>query len=168
MSLERHIRIQEAVSNIVEKYQGDSLNKVLHSWQCEVEELRAAENKRQLCLTLAKSTAVHPIALDIRELQRTMNNLCIDIASILVCTETLQPCGMLRIYEADTDLQGLLDRVLGDHKNTALPFSFHSLIQSLLSAAVCEWVFEATPDEDCLSFTLREEALLQNIANLCG
>ncbi|KIW09897.1 hypothetical protein PV08_11998 [Exophiala spinifera] len=84
------------------------------------------------------------------------------------CGEIQRPCNDINFEEAPDDLKALLHRVLGDSGGTLQAISFHSLLRSILSAAVCEWVLECDVREPMITGCLMCDTMLSHLTTMDG
>jgi hypothetical protein len=62
-------------------------------------------------------------------------------------SEVSRPCNEIKRRDMPDDLRSLLFRATGESKDALQSISFHALLRSILSAAVCEWVLECEVQE---------------------
>lgn len=63
------------------------------------------------------------------------------IEDFMSCAETSRMCNNIEFEKQTDDLRLLFQKVVDESEGTLQSISFHSLLRSLLSAAVCEWVW---------------------------
>lgn len=78
-------------------------------------------------------------------------------------SEICRPCNNIRPQDMPEDLKNLLHRVFGDAIDALQSISFHSLLRSMLSAAVCEWVLECDVQEPMITGCLLSDTMLSHL-----
>lgn len=82
------------------------------------------------------------------------------------CREMSELCNDIKIQEMPEDLLLLLHRVLGGSWNTLQKISFHSLLRSIISAAVCVWVLEDEFQESMFNSCPLRDAMLSHLTTM--
>jgi hypothetical protein len=78
-------------------------------------------------------------------------------------SEICRPCNDISGTDVPQDLRALLHRAIGDSNDVLQSISFHSLLRSVLSAAVCEWVLECEVQEPMIKSYPLSEAMLSHL-----
>lgn len=161
--LERNLQCEEHKRAILAKAGGDLTETTLKHYLNEIEILRSKLNdKESLCQFTTRAGKKH-IPFDATYFQENMNIIRNVIEDFMSCAETSRTCNNIEFEEQADDLRLLFQRVVGESEGTLQSISFHSLLRSLLSAAVCEWVFECDVQEHFLANTPLRETMLSHL-----
>lgn len=116
---------------------------ILAAYLAEIEILRSQIlNKEALVPFTTRDIRKH-IPFDNKYFQNNMVDIKNEIDDFMCrCSEMSRPCDNIKLKDMSDDLMALLHRALGDSMGTLQAVSFHSLLRSILSAAVCDWVLE--------------------------
>lgn len=104
------------------------------------------------------------MAFDKEYFQNNMLDIRNEIDDFMcLCSEMSRPCNDIKLQDTPDDLLALLHRVLGDSSDILQAVSFHSLLRSILSAAVCEWVLECDVREPMITGCPLRDAMLSHL-----
>ncbi|EXJ77706.1 hypothetical protein A1O3_09935 [Capronia epimyces CBS 606.96] len=140
----------------------------LERYLTRVEDLTCQlKDKEALCPFTTRSSKKH-IPFDEKYFQDEMVDIRNRLDDLLTCAETLRPCNDVRFDTLGEDLGLLAQRATTKSSKVVRAVSFHSLLQSLLSAAICEWVFESPVDEQVFTTTPLRETMLSHLRTQDG
>jgi hypothetical protein len=161
--LERKLQCEEHRRAILAKACGDLAEKTLKGYLNEIEILRSKlKDKESLCPFTTRAGKKH-IPFDETYFQANMDIIRNVIEDFMSYAETSKTCNNIEFEEQADDLRLLFQRVVGESEGTLQSVSFQSLLRSLLSAAVCEWVFECDVQEHFLASTPLRETMLSHL-----
>lgn len=135
--------------------------KTLRGYLAEIEILRSQILNKEVFVPFTTQDIRKHMPFDKEYFQSNMNNMKNEIDDFMCrCSEISRPCNDIKLQDTPEDLRALLHRALGDSRDNLQAISFHSLLRSILSAAVCEWVLECDVREPMITGgTLRDEML---------
>lgn len=161
--LERKLQCEEHGRAILANAGGDLTEKTLKRYLNEIEILQSKlKDKESLCPFTTRAGKKH-IPFDVTYFQDNMGIIRDVIEDFMSCAETSRMCNNIEFEKQTDDLRLLFQRVVGESEGTLQSISFHSLLRSLLSAAVCEWVLECDVQEHFLTSTPLREAMLSHL-----
>jgi hypothetical protein len=161
--LERKLQCEEHGRAILANAGGDLTEKTLKRYLNEIEILRSKlKDKESLCPFTTRAGKKH-IPFDVTYFQENMDIIRNVIEDFMSCAETSRMCNNIEFEKQTDDLRLLFQRVVGESEGTLQSISFHSLLRSLLSAAVCEWVLECDVQEHFLTSTPLRETMLSHL-----
>ena len=162
-NLERELQCEEHRRAILVKACGDPTGDTLKRYLNEIEILRSKlMDKESLCPFTTRAGKKH-IPFDQTYFQSNMGIIRNVIEDFMSCAETSRRCNNIEFEKQTDDLRLLFQRVVGESEGTLQSISFHSLLRSLLSAALCEWVFECDVQEPFLASTPLRETMLSHL-----
>lgn len=163
-NLERELQCEEHRRAILVKACGNPAEDTLKRYLNEIEILRSKLlDKESLCPFTTRAGKKH-VPFDEKYFQANMDIIGNVIEDFMSCAEMSRMCNNIEFEKEPDDLRLLFQRVIGESENTLQSISFHSLLRSLLSAAVCEWVFECDVNEHFLASTPLRETMLSHLA----
>jgi hypothetical protein len=161
--LERKLQCEEHRGAILAKAGGDLTEKNLQCYLNEIEILRSKLKDKESLHPFTTPVERKHIPFDEKYFQENMSIIRDVIEDFMSCAETLRTCNDIEFETRTDDLRHLFQRAVGESEGTLQSISFHSLLRSLLSAAVCEWVFECDVQEHFLANSPLREAMLSHL-----
>lgn len=163
--LEQRLHYEElnrAILKRCEEPTEDTLKRYLH----EIEIFRSKLNDKEALCPFTSRAGKQLIPLDEKYFQEEMANIGNMIEDFMCSAETLEMCGSINFANQSEDLHDLFVRTFGESENALQSVSFYSLLRSLVSAALCEWVFEREVQEEFLTSSQLRETMLSHIATM--
>jgi len=165
--LERERRCEGNQQAILKKSGGVVAEDTLKSYLDEVENLRSKIEDKE-CLVPFTTRGRKHMPFDEKYFQENLTIIGHRLEDFLACAETLRTCNEIDFRDQQEDLCLLFERIVGGSDGwQSFSFdsvSFHSLLRSLLCAAVCEWVLECDVQEPYLANTAWKETALSYLA----
>jgi hypothetical protein len=161
--LERKLQCKEQTDAISAKTCGNLTKETLERYLNEIGILRLRLEDRESLCPFTTRTGKKQNPFDLIYFQRNMNIIGYVIEDFMRYAETSRMCNNIDFEKQTDDLRLLFQRAVGDSGSRLQSISFHSLLRSLLSAAVCEWVFECDVQEPFLASTPLRETMLSHL-----
>jgi hypothetical protein len=141
--------------------------KTLSNYLAEIETLRSQILNKAFFVPFTTRDIKKYMPFDDKYFQENMLFIRNEIDDFMCsCWEMSEPCNDIKIQEIPEDLLLLLHRVLGGSWNTLQTISFHSLLRSIISAALCEWVFEVELQESIFNSCPLRDAMLSHLTTM--
>jgi hypothetical protein len=161
--LERELQSEGHTRAIIANAGGTLTEKTLKRYLNEIEILRSRlSDKEFLCPFTTRAGKKH-MPFDHICFRENMRIIRDAIRDFMTCAEMSRLCNVIDFKDQTDELRLLFQRVIGESQCTLQDISFHSLLRSLLSAAVCEWVFECDVTEPFLASTPLRETMLSHL-----
>ena len=140
------------------------IQKTLSRYLAEIEILRSQMLNKEVFVPFTTRDIKKYISFDKEYFQENMLFIRNEIDDFMCrCREISETCNNIKVQEMSDDLLHLLHRVLGGSWNTLQTISFHSLLRSILSAAICEWVLEDELQESIFDSCPLRDAMLSHL-----
>lgn len=150
--LQTESRIEEHGCAIYKKAAGAPTQEILRGYLAQIEILQSQILNKSVFIPFTTRDIRKQIPFDMGYFERNMADIRDEIDDFMCCcSEISRPCNDIKLQDTPDDLRALLHRVLGDSSDTLRVISFHSLLRSILSAAVCNWVLECEVREPMIT-----------------
>jgi hypothetical protein len=170
---EAHHTIEELQAELASEEQRHAVNKnaagtptdkILTGYLAEIEILRSQTLDKEVFVPFTTRDIRKHMPFDEKYFQNNMFDIRNDIDDFMCrCSEMSRPCNEIKLEDTPDDLLALLHRVLGESRVTLQAVSFHSLLRSILSAAVCEWVLECDFSEPMITGCSLRDTMLSHL-----
>jgi hypothetical protein len=161
-TLERELECEKQTYAISMKDGGSPNEETLKSYLNEIDILRSQLEDKETLSPFTTQTRKKHIPFDEKYFQKNMNRIRYVMEEFMCNTDTSRMC-KITLESQTEDLRLLFRRVFGESGGTLRSLSFHSILRSFLSAAVCEWVLECDLQEHWLASTPWREAALSHL-----
>lgn len=162
--LQAELASEEQRRAICENAAGAPTDKILTGYLAEIEILRSQTLDKEVFVPFTTRDIRKHMPFDEKYFQNNMFDIKNDIDDFMCrCSEMSRPCNEIKLEDTPDDLLALLHRVLGESRDTLRAISFHSLLRSILSAAVCEWVLECDLREPMITGCSLRDTMLSHL-----
>ena len=139
----------------------------LRGYLAEIEILRSQNLNKEVFVPFTTRDIRKHMPFDKEYFQKNMLDIKDEIDEFMCrCSEMSRPCNDIKLQDTPDDLLALLHRVLGDSKDNLQAISFHSLLRSIISAAVCEWVLECDVREPMITGCPLRDTMLSHLTTM--
>ncbi|OCL11765.1 hypothetical protein AOQ84DRAFT_361217 [Glonium stellatum] len=166
--LRRELQCEKHTHTIFSKDRGTPIEETLKRYLNEIEILRSKVEDKEMLSPFTTQIGKKHIPFDEKYFQRNTNTIRYTIEEFMPYADTSRMCSNIKFKNQTGDLGLLFRRVVGEFEGKLRSVSFHSLLQSLLSAAVCEWVLECDFQEHFPVSTPWRDAMLSHLATQDG
>ena len=161
-NLARKLRSKEHRRAILKHAVGPETEKILEGYLNQIDILEAKIRDKEMLQTFTTQNIEKHMPFDEKYFQHHMTVIRNATEDLMPC-ETSMACNDMDFIEMSNDLRFLLQRVLGDAQSTLQSISLHSLLRSILSASMCEWVFEREVHEPLFDNCPLRDSMLSHL-----
>ena len=165
--LQTRLESEEHSRAILEKSAKTPTQKTLSGYLAETEYYRSQMLNKEIFVPFTTQDIKKYMPFEREYFQENMLLIRNKIDDFMYCCRDVsRSCENIKLQEMPEDLMDLLHRVLGKSQNTLQTISFHSLLRSILSAAVCEWVLESELQESAFTSCPLRETMLSHLTTM--
>lgn len=165
--LQTRLESEEHSRAILERSAEAPTQKILSGYLAEIENCRSQMLDKEVFVPFTTRDIRKYMPFEKEYFQENMLLIRNEIDDCMCCCrEMSRSCKNIDFQEMPEDLMQLLRRVLGNSWNILQTISFHSLLRSILSAAVCEWVLESELQEPMFTNCPLRDAMLKHLTTM--
>lgn len=165
--LQTELASEEHRRAICENAAGPPTQKTLRRYLAEIEILRSQVLNKEVFVPFTTRDIRKHMPFDKEYFQNNMLDIKNEVDDFMCCcSEISRPCNDIKLQDSPDDMRALLHRVLGDSRDTLQAISFHSLLRSIISAAVCEWVLECDVREPMITGCPLRDTMLSHLTTI--
>lgn len=148
---------------MVSKFGDDLTLRRLVDYQSEVQRLKSIINSKEIFKPFTKPGQTHLNKQERADIERNMELIEKDIRSVFIFSGNMGSCCEGGSANTVEDLSLLWQRALGFSGVLIPPVPLQFALRSLLSAAICMWVFEPDFDDTYLANSHSRETMLSHL-----
>lgn len=166
VEIKARLQSQEAAHALLEDQGSGDIDKIIEEYEQELAIYKTMANDKASLGSFIRHVNDQLTSYDVQGLRDLMNKLHFELRHILMDIVDHEIQIPPFSTTAQPDLGTLLHRIFGDHVEYEEKFSCSYIVRALISAAVCEWVFECELQETYIDTNPLAERMLSQITTL--